>query len=160
MSCVEAISEVVAPRPPAPQRIPVLLISTDRSDASIVCSVLEASPVQVTVVRCYREAVTAMGRDSFALVLCDEHLPDGSWKDVLGRIAVFTEPPRLIVIASDPTESLYAEILNLGGWELLVRPIRVEEVLRIVDVGCGKFAGSRRPAARAVPDRSQSAAAS
>jgi DNA-binding NtrC family response regulator len=108
--------------------------------------VLEESHTRCTLARSYREAVTALGRDSFALVLCDERLPDGCWKDVLGRIAVLTEAPRLVMMASEPSEALYGEALNLGAWELLVRPIRRDEALRIIDVGCEKFAGRRRAA--------------
>jgi DNA-binding NtrC family response regulator len=147
MTSVEAAAETAR----APYRLSrpstsVLLISTRRSDTDVLHAVLEGSDTQLTAVRCYREAVTALGRDVFAVIICDEHLSDGSWKDLLGQIAFLNEAPKLVVLASEPSPSLYAEALNLGAWELLARPIQEHEARRIVDVACQKIAGRRRPA--------------
>ena len=157
MPCVEprASSE---PGPLTAQLTSVLLISTVREDADLLRPVLEELDIRLLAVRGYREAVSALARDTYAVILCEERLPDGSWKDVLGCIAYLTENPRLVVIASEPRESLYAEVLNLGGWELLVRPIRGEEARRLLDVACDKFAGRRR-AARAGMHTAQTAVA-
>ena len=146
MTGIEATAETArAPYALSGRSASVLLISTGRSDAEVLRSVLDESTTQLTAVRCYREAVTALGRSVFAVIVCDERLPDGSWKDILGQIALLNDAPRLVVLASEPSESLYAEALNLGAWDLLLRPIKAEEARRVLEVGCEKFAGRRRP---------------
>jgi DNA-binding NtrC family response regulator len=157
MKCLEA-ETVRRSCPPPAQSSTVLLISTGRSDADLLRSALEESDIRLTSVRSYRDAVTALGRDAFTLIVCEEHLPDGCWKDVLGQIAGLTEPPRLVVMAPEFSESLYGEALNLGAWEVLLRPIQQDEARRILQVGCDKFAGRRRPA-QATASLAQMAAA-
>jgi DNA-binding NtrC family response regulator len=136
----------------------VLLISNGRSDAEMFRSVLEESNTRLTVARCCHDAVSALVREAFAVIVCEERLPDGSWKDVLGHIAPFPEAPRLVVIAPELRESLYGEALSMGAWDLLLRPLQREETRRILQLGCEKFAGRRRPAkATAAPPQALAA---
>jgi DNA-binding NtrC family response regulator len=152
MTCIEAAERARALHPPAAQSVGVLLVSTGRSDAEMLRPILEESSARLTAVRSYRDAVTALRRDAFAVVICEERLPDGSWKDILGHIAPLNEAPRLIVIAPEFRESLYGEVLNLGAWELLLRPLKADEARRVLEVGCEKFAGRKRPAHATAPD--------
>jgi DNA-binding NtrC family response regulator len=158
MTCIEAAETERALYPPAPQSVAVLLVSAGRSDTELLRSILEPSNARLTAVRTYREAVTALRRDAFALVICEERLSDGSWKDILGHLAPLTEAPRLVVIAPEFREALYAEVLNLGAWELLLRPLQADEARRVLEVGCEKLAG-RRPPARATASAALVAAA-
>jgi len=63
------------------------------------------------------------------VVLCECPLPDGNWKDVLGQLAPMPDRPRLIVFSRQADESLWAEVLNLGGFDLLATPFREAELV-------------------------------
>lgn len=63
------------------------------------------------------------------VVLCECPLPDGSWKDVLGQLAPMQDRPRLIVFSRHADEDLWAEVLDLGGFDLLATPFRDEELI-------------------------------
>ena len=68
------------------------------------------------------------------VVLCDRNLPDGDWKDVLRRLSRLPNPPCLIVADRLADDSLWAEVLNLGGYDVLLKPFDHTEVLRTVDL--------------------------
>jgi DNA-binding NtrC family response regulator len=59
------------------------------------------------------------------VVICESHLPDGSWKDLL-------EAQPLIVTDRAADEALWAEVLNLGGFDVLAQPFDPTEVSRVV----------------------------
>ena len=43
-------------------------------------------------------------------------------------------PPQLIVADRLADDALWAEVLNLGGYDLLMTPFEPEEVLRVVSM--------------------------
>jgi DNA-binding response OmpR family regulator len=53
-----------------------------------------------------------------SLIVCDSDLPDGSWRDFLAA-TVGAEIPLLIVTSRLADERLCAEVLNLGGYDVL-----------------------------------------
>jgi DNA-binding NtrC family response regulator len=75
-----------------------------------------------------REAKVELKRDPMAVVICERHLVDGNWKDVLSDLAPILNPPRLIVMSRIPDNELWTEILNMGGFDLLPAPLREVEV--------------------------------
>jgi DNA-binding NtrC family response regulator len=66
------------------------------------------------------------------VVLCERSLPDGGWQTVLDHVNRTSRPTRFIVTVRFPDERLWAELLNLGAYDLLAKPFRQSEVLRAV----------------------------
>lgn len=66
------------------------------------------------------------------VIICDRSLADGNWRDILQCIAPLPCAPRLIVTAADADDVLWAEVLNLGGYDVLAQPFREQEVIRVV----------------------------
>jgi DNA-binding response OmpR family regulator len=54
------------------------------------------------------------------------------WRRVLGRLLDMPRPPRLIVTSRLADETLWAEVLNLGGFDVLAQPFDGEEVSRVL----------------------------
>ena len=63
------------------------------------------------------------------VVICQSHLPDGNWQDVLGQTAILPDAPRLIVTSTQADEHLWAEVLNMGGYDVLTTPFDRNELL-------------------------------
>ena len=66
------------------------------------------------------------------LVICDQCLPDGNWRDVLHELRRRPLEPLLIVASRLADDRLWAEVLNLGGFDVLATPFHTDEVLRAV----------------------------
>jgi DNA-binding response OmpR family regulator len=71
------------------------------------------------------------------VVLTDSSLPEGEcWKDVL-RFAQETSDKLPVIVSSRlADERLWAEVLNLGGYDLLVKPFIATEVRNVVSMAC------------------------
>ena len=67
----------------------------------------------------------------FPVVLCEHRQTDGNWKDLLDVTVTLPAPPSLVVFSPLADESLWAEVLNLGGFDVVAMPFEPEEVLRV-----------------------------
>ena len=67
------------------------------------------------------------------VVICTRRFEGGHcWKDILNELHGMPIPPPLIVADRLADESLWAEVLNFGCYDLLMTPFDAEEVLRVV----------------------------
>jgi DNA-binding response OmpR family regulator len=80
------------------------------------------------------DAVETLRCRSVAVVLCDRDLPDGDWRDVLRAAASVASRPPVIVTARFANDRLWAEVLNLGGYDVVRKPFDADEVMRAVSL--------------------------
>jgi DNA-binding NtrC family response regulator len=67
------------------------------------------------------------------VVFCESSLPDGNWKDILNRIAFREERrPQLVVTSRLADAYLWSEVLNLGGFDVLAKPLSDSEVRQVL----------------------------
>lgn len=113
------------------QPIPVLVVSETEADHTVLCQILVRwwRPERA---RSCGEAAKWLHRNEAAVVICERTLPDGDWKVVLDLLNTMPAPPSLIVTSRLPDEAFWAEVLNLGAWDVLGKPFVTEEVVRVV----------------------------
>jgi DNA-binding NtrC family response regulator len=81
----------------------------------------------------FPDTQAALQTSSFGVVICSSQLADSyCWKAVLTHIQRMPAPPQLIVADRLADDALWAEVLNLGCYDLLMTPFSAEEVLRVV----------------------------
>jgi DNA-binding NtrC family response regulator len=78
-----------------------------------------------------RDALALLRVENCPVLLCERDQPDGNWKDLLSATTGLPAPPKLIVFSRLANESLWAEALNLGGFDVLITPFEEEDVLRV-----------------------------
>src|SRR5579862_3122300 len=108
--------------PPPDKSASVLLVSADREDRSSLTAIFEPLQWQMHTAESFRGAVTLLKEHPVAVVVCEHRLPDGSWGDVLKTCTGLHAPPALIVCSRLADEYLWTEVLNLGGYDVLVKP--------------------------------------
>ena len=77
-------------------------------------------------------AKSALQRGRISIVMCEHDLSPGSWKELLDFAERLPSPPPVIVTSRVADERMWAEVLNLGGYDVLARPFNSEEVIRTV----------------------------
>lgn len=79
-----------------------------------------------------RDAVALLRKFRPCVVVCDQVLSDGNWKNLLQDLQSEPQMPPLIVSSRLADDRLWAEVLNLGGYDLLMSPFSTSEVSRVV----------------------------
>lgn len=113
-----------------PQDTAILLLSPHEEDSKVVQSVFCYPGWIVERHRSLSDARGVLGKP--AVILCERDLPDGDWKDVLDALASQPDPAAFIVISPHADELLWAEVLSLGGYDVLQKPFDISEVTRVV----------------------------
>jgi len=104
-----------------------------RGDETHLRSILGFPEWNVLAAPGLRVLTAAVKTCSCGVVIAARHLPDGhSWKEVLDNIRQVSNPPQLIVADRLADDSLWAEALNLGAYDLLMIPFEPAEVQRVV----------------------------
>lgn len=120
----------------------ILLVSPFDEDIRFIRDCLpEDAPRLDTAGNCAR-AAGLLQANSFPVVLSERDLPDGSWRDVLNAVELCRSTPLLIVASRHADERLWAEVLNLGGFDVLMKPFEFTETTRVLAMACQQW-GSR-----------------
>lgn len=64
--------------------------------------------------------------------MTNAHLPKWPWKMALADLQRMACPPQLVVTSRLADDSLWAEVLNSGGYDLLAEPFDRSEVERVI----------------------------
>lgn len=64
------------------------------------------------------------------MIFCERNLPDGTWKDLVEAAAAGGRRANVIVTSQLADDRLWAEVLNLGGYDVLAKPFDGCELFR------------------------------
>lgn len=104
-------------------------------DRGALEGILGRAGCRLQFARGLQEAQAALGECAVAVVISDSCLPGGhTWRDVQAALQSLPSPPPLIVADRLADERLWAEVLNLGGYDLLSKPLEPAELLHTVSM--------------------------
>jgi len=112
---------------------PTLLIVGPVEDDSGRDPVFDRFPWPTHRVRNCLEVALYLHGSHPCVVVCDRDLADCDWRDVLGVTAALPNPPPVIVTSRLADEYLWAEVINLGGFDVLAKPLDKQEVSRVLN---------------------------
>jgi DNA-binding response OmpR family regulator len=111
----------------------LLSVSPDDNDRHSLQRILNSDGWTVQGVRSVREATRLLAEQP-NLVLCDRELPDGSWKDIFRIASKLENAPAIVVASRQADERFWAEVLNFGGFDVLLKPFVKGEVARVLSM--------------------------
>jgi DNA-binding response OmpR family regulator len=128
------------PAPPTLHAGFTILVCTPAPDVrGLIRTVLSGESRKIYEARTVREAFGTLSRDRIAAIICQDHLPDGSWQDLQSAVATMPNPPNVLVLSDTVDEGLWPEVLNLGAYDVLVTPLDTGELLRLTGLACQNF---------------------
>ena len=120
------------PNPP----LEILSVSAAAEDHIAVQQSLSGIPCRVQTADSCHSAFRKLRYGRISIVVCERDLPDGSWRDVLEPLESSPERPFLIVTSRVADEWLWAEVLNLGGYDVLAKPFNPKEIRHVLETAC------------------------
>jgi DNA-binding response OmpR family regulator len=135
----------------------VLVVMSDDNDFQMLQEILTARGCALHACSSLAAAKLAITSSVPSVIICERDLPDGSWRRLLPAMDNVAAAPPLLVTSRFADEQLWAEVLNLGGYDVLLKPFDRAEVARVVDMAlrCGM---PSLPAARVIHDMPKASA--
>ncbi len=135
--------------------VSVLLVGEYKNDRLLVHEIFRELGWRLLEARDGRQAAGHLEKNPVQVVIAESDVPDWNWKTALRDLRRLVPPPQLIVASRTADDHLWAEVLNVGGYDVLPQPFQRDEVERVVAAAHRHFdfqpelAGSRQMAIRA-----------
>jgi len=126
----------------------ILSVSLLPDEHASLAEIVRKCGYQVVCANSIFEGKSLFAEKRIGVVFCATKLTDGTWRDLASHIMAEPEPPLFIVTSSQPSDHLWAEVLNLGGFDVLTKPFRELEVRRLL-TSAGMRASHRDPVLQA-----------
>ena len=138
------------------EALPLLLVTSDDQNEVSLRAMLDGTFRAMYWVSNCDEAAHLLKALNPCVVLVEADVRTGDWKRLLDRASNLQRSPEVIVFSRVADVRLWAEVLTLGGYDLLQVPFEAEEVRRTISLASGSQAGKlawgspppRRSAAR------------
>jgi DNA-binding response OmpR family regulator len=127
-------------------RITVLVVSSNEEDCRSLSGIFGHSNWRLLTTGTIAETLYFLKHHIIPVILCERDLPDGNWKDLLAALGGCDPSPHLVVAARLADERLWAEVLNLGGYDVLLKPFYPREVFRVLSMAWRDWSDRRRVA--------------
>jgi DNA-binding response OmpR family regulator len=112
--------------------VSALMVGEYEEDRQVMHSIFSDMGWNLYEAQNRRHAIQCLKRHLVQVVLAEGAIPQWNWKYVLRDLRRLSRPPQLVVTSKLADESLWAEVLNLGGYDLLARPFHRDEVRRVI----------------------------
>lgn len=95
--------------------VDVLIVSSRIENKRTLLRTLESLPVNTFSASTVFQAQEFLATHPMAIVFCDERLPDGSYRDLVGSVSSSPQMNRLIVVLCTGEWAEYLDALRLGA---------------------------------------------
>ena len=80
------------------------------------------------------DAMALLGGSPIPLVICENRLADGTWRDLLRHVNSIKCPPLVLVTDRHADDALWLDVLDGGGFDVLAEPFEFTPVSQVVSV--------------------------
>jgi DNA-binding response OmpR family regulator len=109
-----------------------LLIGEFATDRLLVHDIFRSHGWRLFEAHDRRHALEFLGRHPLQVVIAESELPAWNWKRILSDLRRMAPSPQLVVTSRTADDYLWAEVLNVGGYDVLPQPLLRDEVERVV----------------------------
>jgi two-component system NtrC family response regulator len=124
----------------------VLFVSPHHEDATALSGMLGSLSVPIEYVADLARARSRIQNGKFPVILTEATLPDGTWLDVLDLVRRWSPYSEVIVTDAGADARFWAEVLNMGAYDLIAQPFAAGEVRRILSNACIHATSSHKSA--------------
>jgi FixJ family two-component response regulator len=111
------------------QKIPVLIVTSRAMDVDELASILHDTAWELTDASHVEDPSTALKAAAVPILLIDRDAASESWQATLRRLIKSRRGACVVLLSSVADQYLWDEVVHQGGFDLLTRPFRKEQVL-------------------------------
>jgi DNA-binding NtrC family response regulator len=112
--------------------ITVIGLISSEVDRRLLAGICSRSRWNLLFVHTCEEARIALHKLKAPVVLCDRDLPGREWRGTVGDLASSPHRACIILVSGVVDTYLWNEVVRTGGFDVLSKPLREDEVIRAV----------------------------
>ena len=116
------LTHLINQGPMSVRKVRALVVSPHLEVRRPLLRTLEALSADVTVCSTREQAEDVLSRQAFEIVFCDDHLPDGSYSDLIHAEHYDHRIPRIAVTTRTGEWELYFEAIAKGAFDVIRSP--------------------------------------
>lgn len=108
---------------------PILVASSDLESRQALNNILVEEGYETICTSRVLECLEVLAQQSVALVFCERHLLDGTYRDLLRGSSPLNQKMRVVVTSRQADWDEYKEALQAGAFDLITYPCQPTDVL-------------------------------
>jgi CheY-like chemotaxis protein len=116
----------------------LMIVIADQQERRMLESIVAPCRWTVYLATSCEEAIRFARHTRPRVLVCDAELPDGGWRRIWKALSIGPRPPLLIVASRNADERLWAQVINAGCYDVLLKPFRREEVVWAIHCAAGQ----------------------
>ncbi len=113
-------------------KLSALLVGEYKGDRLLVHEVFRRLGWKLFEARDRNRAIECLDQNPVQVVIAESDVPNWNWKRMLHDLRDRAKPPQLVVTSRQADESLWSEVLNVGGYDVMAQPLEKNEVERVI----------------------------
>jgi FixJ family two-component response regulator len=111
------------------QKIPLIIVTSRAEDVADLKAILHDTPWELAGIPRIEDAAIALKEASAPILLFDRDTAGACWQDTMKRLIKSRRSACVILLSSVADQYLWDEVVQQGGFDVLARPFRKEQVL-------------------------------
>lgn len=112
--------------------VSALLVGAYETDRPLVHDIFRSRAWRLFEARDRRRALECLEKNPVQVVVAESQIADWNWRRILADLRHLTPVPQLVVTSRTADDYLWAEVLNVGGFDVLAQPLDRDEVERVI----------------------------
>ena len=127
--------------------IAVVGLVTSDEDRRLLASICSRNRWHLLFADTCEEARTALDKLKAPVILCDRDLPGRGWRETVEDLASSPHRACIILVSEVVDTYLWNEVVRTGGYDVLSKPLREDDVVRAVKLAWSYWNSATRTAA-------------
>jgi FixJ family two-component response regulator len=125
-------TDVIPRRRALPFRIPVIALAVSAQDRYVLTRVSSQEPLEMHFVESCEEASAVANRVTAPVILLDRDWPGTEWRVNVQSLAALPHRACVVLMSGVSDDYLLQEVIRRGGYDVLPKPLRADNVARVV----------------------------
>jgi two-component system response regulator HydG len=126
--------------------IAVIGLVTGDEDRQLLAGICSRNGWHLFFAETCEEARAGLDKLKAPVVLCDRDVPGKGWRETMEKLASSPYRACIILVSGVVDTYLWNEVVRMGGYDVLSKPLREDEVVRAVRLAWSYWNSSARTA--------------
>ena len=126
-------------------RVPIVALVVNEQDRYVLRNISGQELLDVHFAESYEEGQAAAKQLAAPVILFDRNWPGTEWKPAVESLAASSHRPCIILMSGVADDYLFQELIRRGGYDVVPKPLRPDNVARVVKLALSYWNRSAKP---------------